>query len=82
MFITPSFKKRLILEQFQGNYLKAKSVCIRLASLFIRCYSFSRKPGKILEVASSTVVFKRRTFVENDLYLVIYPSSYRVSNQF
>ena len=22
MFITPSFKKRLIVEQFQGNYLK------------------------------------------------------------
>ena len=23
MFITPSFKKSLIVEQFQGNYLKA-----------------------------------------------------------
>ena len=25
MFITPSFKKRLIVEQFQGNYLKGKN---------------------------------------------------------
>ena len=25
MFITPSFKKSLIVEQFQGNYLKYKS---------------------------------------------------------
>ena len=24
MFITPSFKKSLIVEQFQGNYLKLK----------------------------------------------------------
>ena len=26
MFITPSFKKSLIVEQFQGNYLKALSL--------------------------------------------------------
>ena len=26
MFITPSFKKCLIVEQFQGNYLKTASV--------------------------------------------------------
>ena len=25
MFITPSFKKSLIVEQFQGNYLKQNS---------------------------------------------------------
>ena len=26
MFITPSFKKSLIVEQFQGNYLKLSSI--------------------------------------------------------
>ena len=26
MFITPSFKKSLIVEQFQGNYLKCDTV--------------------------------------------------------
>ena len=27
MFITPSFKKSLIVEQFQGNYLKLDMGC-------------------------------------------------------
>ena len=42
MFITPSFKKSLIVEQFQGNYLKVvclicfrQSVCFRLGFIFI-----------------------------------------------
>ena len=26
MFITPSFKKSLIVEQFQGNYLKSTDI--------------------------------------------------------
>ena len=30
MFITPSFKKSLIVEQFQGNYLKANLAEIQL----------------------------------------------------
>ena len=37
MFITPSFKKSLIVEQFQGNYLKCMhrlvSVCVLLCGL-------------------------------------------------
>ena len=28
MFITPSFKKSLIVEQFQGNYLKYESASV------------------------------------------------------
>ena len=28
MFITPSFKKSLIVEQFQGNYLNREILCI------------------------------------------------------
>ena len=31
MFITQSFKKSLIVEQFQGNYLKAEVLCFCLA---------------------------------------------------
>ena len=33
--ITPSFKKSLIEEQFQGNYLKFPNVCV--SSFFIAC---------------------------------------------
>ena len=34
MSITPSFKKRLIVEQFQGNYLKHKRVLYYLDELY------------------------------------------------
>ena len=34
MLITPSFKKSLIVEQFQGNYLKAFPVVINFTFLF------------------------------------------------
>ena len=30
MFITPSFKKSLIVEQFQGNYLKLSQAIVSL----------------------------------------------------
>ena len=33
MFIMPSFKKSLIVEQFQGNYLKLNCIHIRAKSI-------------------------------------------------
>ena len=34
MFITPSFKKSLIVEQFQGNYLKLNICKIQIDNYF------------------------------------------------
>ena len=42
MFIMPSFKKSLIVEQFQGNYLKA--------------FSFYANPGMIIRRACCPVL--------------------------
>ena len=38
MFISPSFKKSLIVEQFQGNYLKCRKI-IDLLVLILTCLS-------------------------------------------
>ena len=40
MFITPSFKKSLIVEQFQGNYLKHCTRQIYFFYIFIQRYTF------------------------------------------
>ena len=40
MFITPSFKKSLIVEQFQGNYLKAEAYHLE-AYNSVHCWGFS-----------------------------------------
>ena len=36
MFITPSFKKSLIVEQFQGNYLKPLTQNYFIQNIFLK----------------------------------------------
>ena len=55
MFITPSFKKSLIVEQFQGNYLKRQK---GLNSIFKRSMTFSYFPPSITLSKPRADVFK------------------------
>ena len=50
MFITPSFKKSLIVEQFQGNYLKG------IFNPFL-LYVLIKRPGK--EILSKMLTFQK-----------------------
>ena len=52
MFITPSFKKSLIVEQFQGNYLK---LCIDPFASFV-CLSKQRNIDSRLDCNNSYFV--------------------------
>ena len=55
MFITPSFKKSLTVEQFQGNYLKFVGVSSKHLRVFLKIWSL-RQSSDILGKCSETLV--------------------------
>ena len=58
MFITPSFKKSLIVEQFQGNYLKNQNISISSDSVYD---SIAYDPVKTTTRLSESRKQKRRS---------------------
>ena len=55
MFITPSFKKSLIVEQFQGNYLKSNKVVFNVSTEQIE------ETKRLQKESQSEVVFLKGT---------------------
>ena len=74
MFITPSFKKNLIVEQFQGNYLNEKFKRVRFSWLI------NHKTGFFLELDGYCKQLKL-VFEYDGIQHYVYPNPFHKSKE-